>query len=90
MDRSSYSPSISPVSPSPTPSDSSIDDIRSIQSDAAPSISQSGSPAPLLENGHVADGSEVDTVTCQWEDCGTVFTHLPTLIEHIHNGEYVC
>jgi len=28
-----------------------------------------------------------DSVTCQWEDCGVVFTHLPTLIDHIHNGE---
>lgn len=27
-----------------------------------------------------------DSVTCQWEDCGVVFTHLPTLIDHIHNG----
>ncbi|KAF9524245.1 hypothetical protein CPB83DRAFT_861685 [Crepidotus variabilis] len=26
-----------------------------------------------------------DSVTCQWEDCGIVFTHLPTLIEHIHD-----
>ncbi|KAI0667451.1 hypothetical protein C8Q78DRAFT_982346 [Trametes maxima] len=24
-------------------------------------------------------------MTCQWEDCGKVFNHLPTLIEHIHN-----
>ena len=30
---------------------------------------------------------EADTMTCQWEDCGKVFNHLPTLIEHIHNGE---
>lgn len=30
---------------------------------------------------------EADTMTCQWEDCGKVFSHLPTLIEHIHNGE---
>lgn len=28
-----------------------------------------------------------DSVTCQWEDCGILFTHLPTLIDHIHNGE---
>lgn len=27
-----------------------------------------------------------DSVTCQWEDCGEVFVHLPTLIDHIHNG----
>jgi hypothetical protein len=29
-----------------------------------------------------------DSVTCQWEDCGKVFTHLPTLIHHIHNGKF--
>ncbi|EIN06910.1 hypothetical protein PUNSTDRAFT_121921 [Punctularia strigosozonata HHB-11173 SS5] len=28
---------------------------------------------------------ELDTVTCLWENCGSVFSHLPTLIEHIHN-----
>ena len=27
-----------------------------------------------------------DTATCMWDDCGMVFTHLPTLIEHIHSG----
>ncbi|KIP05380.1 hypothetical protein PHLGIDRAFT_19733 [Phlebiopsis gigantea 11061_1 CR5-6] len=26
-----------------------------------------------------------DTMTCQWEECGKVFNHLPSLIEHIHN-----
>jgi hypothetical protein len=26
-----------------------------------------------------------DSVTCQWENCGIVYTHLPTLIEHIHS-----
>ncbi|KAF9560434.1 hypothetical protein CPC08DRAFT_636598 [Agrocybe pediades] len=26
-----------------------------------------------------------DSVTCLWEDCGIVFTHLPTLISHIHD-----
>ncbi|KAJ7504130.1 hypothetical protein B0H11DRAFT_1709733 [Mycena galericulata] len=25
-----------------------------------------------------------DSVTCQWESCGIVYTHLPTLIAHIH------
>ncbi|KAJ6534669.1 hypothetical protein DFH09DRAFT_1249974 [Mycena vulgaris] len=25
-----------------------------------------------------------DSVTCQWDSCGIVYTHLPTLIEHIH------
>ncbi|OSC96980.1 hypothetical protein PYCCODRAFT_1440594 [Trametes coccinea BRFM310] len=31
---------------------------------------------------------EPDTMTCQWEDCGKVFDHLPTLIEHIH-GDHI-
>jgi hypothetical protein len=29
-----------------------------------------------------------DSVTCLWDNCGVVYTHLPTLIEHIHNGEF--
>ncbi|KAK0489810.1 hypothetical protein EDD18DRAFT_1188514 [Armillaria luteobubalina] len=27
---------------------------------------------------------EEDTATCLWGECGRVFTHLPSLIEHIH------
>ncbi|KAG2354238.1 hypothetical protein BDR07DRAFT_1474459 [Suillus spraguei] len=26
-----------------------------------------------------------DTMTCLWDDCGVVFSHLPSLIEHIHS-----
>jgi len=48
------------------------------------SASRPGSPSHLQLN---AEGLETnDVVTCQWEDCGVVFTHLPTLIAHIHNG----
>ncbi|KAJ7698928.1 hypothetical protein B0H17DRAFT_1158232 [Mycena rosella] len=25
-----------------------------------------------------------DSVTCQWDSCGIVYTHLPSLIDHIH------
>ena len=28
-----------------------------------------------------------DNQSCQWEDCSEVFTHLATLIHHIHNGK---
>ncbi|ETW76640.1 hypothetical protein HETIRDRAFT_239108, partial [Heterobasidion irregulare TC 32-1] len=31
------------------------------------------------------NGQGADTVTCQWEECGVVFNHLPTFIDHIHN-----
>lgn len=34
------------------------------------------------------DNVEVDTMTCRWEECGKVFSHLPTMIEHIHNGAF--
>ena len=30
-----------------------------------------------------------DSVSCQWEDCGKVFTHLATLIHHLHNGKFL-
>ena len=27
-------------------------------------------------------------ISCQWEDCSEMFTHLATLIDHIHNGKF--
>ena len=27
-----------------------------------------------------------DVAKCEWENCGKVFDHLPTFIEHLHNG----
>lgn len=29
-----------------------------------------------------------ETATCLWGDCGQLFHHLPSLIEHIHTGEH--
>ena len=31
----------------------------------------------------------LDSVSCQWEDCIEVFTHLETLTHHIHNGKFL-
>ena len=28
------------------------------------------------------------SASCEWEDCGEVFTHRATLIHHIHNGKF--
>jgi len=77
------------VSPSPSVSDSSdIEDASNIDETHAEgsqdvSVSRLGSPV-------IPDGPESeDSVTCQWDDCGVVFTHLPTLISHIHNGEWI-
>ncbi|KAH7905929.1 hypothetical protein BJ138DRAFT_1017006 [Hygrophoropsis aurantiaca] len=50
-----------------------------VQPSASRPVSPAGDEAP---GGGVAGG---DTVTCLWEECGVVFTHLPTLIEHIHS-----
>ncbi|KAH7918869.1 kinase-like protein [Leucogyrophana mollusca] len=47
---------------------------------AAPPASRPGFPAAP---GEAAQGG--DTVMCLWEECGIVFTHLPTLIDHIHS-----
>ncbi|EKM76303.1 hypothetical protein AGABI1DRAFT_78740 [Agaricus bisporus var. burnettii JB137-S8] len=44
--------------------------------------SRSGSLVPEGVNSGVVPE---DSVTCQWQDCGIVYTHLPTLIDHIHN-----
>ncbi|KAF8174566.1 hypothetical protein BJ912DRAFT_543249 [Pholiota molesta] len=43
-------------------------------------------PASPSQNQPTAEDAEIeDAITCQWEECGVVFTHLPTLIDHIHN-----
>jgi hypothetical protein len=45
-------------------------------------------PASPSQNQPTAEDAEIeDAITCQWEECGVVFTHLPTLIDHIHNGK---
>ncbi|KAF5319475.1 hypothetical protein D9619_008750 [Psilocybe cf. subviscida] len=72
--------------PSPSNSDSSGDDTGSnasdIHAEGSYDVSASRPGSPI----HGAEGIETDdVVTCQWEDCGIVFDHLPTLIGHIHN-----
>ncbi|GBE85613.1 hypothetical protein SCP_0801310 [Sparassis crispa] len=84
MAHSAYSPSPSPSLESSQSSDSSgIEDLGPYvePSDVAMSISRPGSPegqAPDIQPG-------ADTMACRWEDCGRVYSHLPTLITHIHN-----
>ena len=78
------------VSPSPSVSDSSdAEDISNMselhpEGSYAVSASRPGSPAHPQFKAEELETNDV--VTCQWEDCGVVFTHLPTLIAHIHNG----
>jgi len=87
MTRNADSPSISSLSASPSLSDSSSEDNQSIYSeypDGPPGSPGPGDHTTLGDNNAV----EVDTVTCQWERCNLVFTHLQTLIDHIHNGMY--
>ncbi|KAG6810952.1 hypothetical protein H0H92_009655 [Tricholoma furcatifolium] len=67
------------ASRSPSPSGSSGIEDHGI----APSASRPGSPRDP-DTIHL-DDVESDTATCLWEDCGQVFTHLPTLISHIHD-----
>lgn len=86
----------SPFSPSPSPefeqtylSDSSVDDDypphNNDNGEAGQSASRPGSPMAL--DGQTVDEEGPDTMRCQWEDCTRIYNHLPTLIEHIHNGE---
>lgn len=51
-------------------------------------VLQEGAQHPSLRGGSPmqVELEPEDSVTCQWGDCGVVFTHLPTLIDHIHNG----
>ena len=86
-----YSAAPSFRSPSPVFSQSSLKiDDSSSESDlgCAPASAldeAAGSPGP--STGPTADQG-ADTVTCLWDDCGIVFTHLPTLIEHIHSSKH--
>ena len=88
MALSGYSPSPSPRSISPAFTDSS-------GQDSTPSdheyVLEAGSDQPGSPNSGDKDKSaknaEPDAVTCLWDDCGVIFTHLPTLITHIHDGE---
>lgn len=89
MARSLGSPSLSPRSISPSFSESSAED----NDDSALSEPQfepfhsspAGTPAPR-DRDKSAKNAEPDAVTCLWDDCGEIFTHLPTLIDHIHKG----
>ncbi|KAI0331560.1 hypothetical protein GY45DRAFT_1322152 [Cubamyces sp. BRFM 1775] len=91
MARSQYSPSPSPSLPSSGGnSDSSTDEEFGSYAEGGEygaSASRPGSPAPA-EAVMAGDDQEADTMTCQWEDCGKVFNHLPTLIDHIH-GDHI-
>ena len=90
MARSVYSPSPSPSLRSSTDfSDSSADeDVGSYGEGGEYGASASRPGSPLTaEASMLGEDQEADTMTCQWEDCGRVFNHLPTLIDHIHNGE---
>ncbi|KAF7356362.1 INO80 complex subunit 1 [Mycena venus] len=71
----SFSPSVSAEVPA-APTYVSDDDADST------TISRGGTP-PMTHFHEFRDSD--DSVTCQWENCGIVYTHLPTLIEHIHS-----
>ncbi|KAL4072064.1 hypothetical protein J3A83DRAFT_2962657 [Scleroderma citrinum] len=85
MDRIVYSPSSELRSPSPTFSQSSVqlddDSSESEAGDIALPGEDTASPGPSASAAEPGD-----TVTCLWEDCGKVFSHLPTLIKHIHGS----
>jgi hypothetical protein len=78
-------PSAPPSPPRVVPKED--DDTSSENSVEPSSIPNSSAGSHIPEDGE-PDVIPEDSVTCQWDDCGIVFTHLPTLIDHIHNGEY--
>ena len=73
--------------PSLSPSSSSMEDASNI-SEMQPEVYGYSASHPGSPTQSGALDTE-DSVTCQWEDCGKVFTHLPTLIHHIHNGKFL-
>lgn len=80
-------PKPSPKEPSLSPSSSSMEDASNI-SEIQPEVYGYSASHPGSPTQSGALDTE-DSVTCQWEDCGKVFTHLPTLIHHIHNGKFL-
>lgn len=78
-----YSPSPSPGLESSHVSDSSSEDDFPPTAYEGAEPSRPASPLPAEGQFPVMEGD--DTMTCQWEDCGKVFDHLPSLIDHIHN-----
>lgn len=90
MARSTFSPSPSPGFESSRFSDSSLDEPMPLAEPSnapLPSASRPGSPSNV-EGQQPALAVEPDTIACQWEECGLIYNHLPTLIDHIHNGAY--
>lgn len=87
-----YSPAPAFRSPSPSFSQSSLkydDDSSESELGYAPTSAldeTAASPGPSSTAPKAEQGA--DTVTCLWDDCGIVFTHLPTLIEHIHSSTH--
>ncbi|KAJ7625546.1 hypothetical protein FB45DRAFT_1029905 [Roridomyces roridus] len=72
----SFSPAVSTEVPGGAPTaDASDEDDDDYDSQGTPK---------LLTHFHEFRDSD-DSVTCKWEGCSQVFTHLPTLIEHIHS-----
>ncbi|THV03913.1 hypothetical protein K435DRAFT_962246 [Dendrothele bispora CBS 962.96] len=61
-------------SESPSTSDSSVDEPHIEANGNGPTEPSASRPSSPIS----------DSVKCQWEDCGIVFTHLPSLIDHIH------
>ncbi|KAH8113003.1 hypothetical protein DFH11DRAFT_1878608 [Phellopilus nigrolimitatus] len=80
----SASPSFSARSPSPYFSPVASAEHAVWDSSFDVDASASRPVSPLLSDGQVAD-YEADSVTCLWENCGLPFSHLQTLIDHIHN-----
>jgi len=77
---SNLAPAISPSSPR-----SSFDSSDSSADEGGGGLGGGGTGVGVAVGG----GEQMDTddsVTCLWDDCGKVYTHLPTLVEHIHEG----
>ncbi|KAJ7722979.1 hypothetical protein B0H16DRAFT_1473124 [Mycena metata] len=79
----SLSPESDPPSRSFSPSLSTAPVYVSDDDGDSSTASRTGTP-PMTHFHEFRDSD--DSVTCQWENCGIVYTHLPTLIQHIHTG----
>ena len=68
---------------------SSMEDTSNISEIQSEIYGYSASHSESPTQSWVLNTDSKDSVSCQWEDCGEVFTHRGALIHHVHNGKFL-
>jgi hypothetical protein len=62
-------------------------EMTSTTATAAMDMDSDKEPEVEVENAEAPPVDIEDSATCLWDNCGQIFTHLPSLISHIHDGK---